>query len=308
MTEYLADKEATRFAPPTSVVALDICATSGTRPGPDCEHVVTEYFAADQIPPQAEDDFIQRLPIDLWTGLQANEFCPEAPYEATFVNLRVSGREDVVPRELRDAHTWVEETSAGRDWAQALNVPVPLRLPPDAACTDETERPEVSISQPAAGSRLLGDVLVVGTAYAPNFSAYLLDFGFSHDPGGWAPIDDPGPVPVNDGQLALWETSRTSYAGPITLRLTVFGPDNLFTEVEDRVTAEARVLLELQQPTATPTPTPTATPTATTTVTPTATPTPSSTPTVTLTVTPTDTATAEALPDGNTPTPESPNP
>src|SRR5690606_34991175 len=101
------------------------------------------------------------------------------------------------------------------------------------------------ITQPAAGSRLLGNVLVTGTANAPNFAGYLLDFGFSHDPGGWAPVDELRTAPVIDGQLALWETSRTSYAGPITLRLTVFGPDNPYTEGEDRVTAETRVLLEL---------------------------------------------------------------
>lgn len=307
MTAFLADKEASRFAPPSSVVALEICATSGTRPGPDCNHVITEYFAADQIPPPAADDFIQRIPIDLWTGLRANEHCPEAVYEAGFINLRVSGREEVVPRELRDARTWVEETAAGRAWAQALDVPLPLRLPPEEACTEATPRPEVAITQPAAGSRLLGDVLIAGTANAPNFAGFLLDFGFSHDPGGWAPVDALSTVPVDAGQLARWETSRTSYAGPVTLRLTVFGPDNPYTEGEDRVTAEARVLLELQQPTATPTPTLTATPTATTTATPTMTPTPSSTPTVTTTPEPsaTPTATTEVPDDG---TPDSPNP
>jgi membrane peptidoglycan carboxypeptidase len=299
MTAYLADKQASRFVPPTSVVALDICATSGTRPGPDCDHVITEYFAADQIPPPAGDDFIQRVPVDLWTGLRANEACPEAAYEAAFVNLRVSGREDVVPRELRDARTWVEETASGRAWAQALDVPLPLRLPPEEACTEETQRPEAAITQPAGGSRLLGNVLIAGTANAPNFAGYLLDFGFSHDPGGWAPVDDLHTQTVNDGQLALWESSRTSYAGPITLRLTVLGPDNPYTEGEDRVRAEARVLLELQQPTATPTPTPT------TTATPTATHTPSSTPTITATATPSPTATTGAPDDG---TPDSPNP
>lgn len=303
MTAYLTGQEAARFAPPSGVVALEICATSGTRPGPDCDHVVTEYFAADQIPPPAEEDFIQRVPVDLWTGLRANEFCPEAVYGAGFVNLRVSGREDVVPRELRNARAWVEETAAGRAWAQALNVPLPLRLPPEESCTEATQRPDAAITQPAAGSRLLGNVLVTGTANAPNFAGYLLDFGFSHDPGGWAPVDELRTAPVIDGQLALWETSRTSYAGPITLRLTVFGPDNPYTEGEDRVTAETRVLLELQQPTATPTSTPTTTPTPTTTATPTTTGTPTSTPTATPTVT--ATATTEAPDDG---TPDSPNP
>jgi membrane peptidoglycan carboxypeptidase len=311
MTRYLAGQQTAGFVQPNSVIPMEICATSGTRPGPGCERRVTEYFAVDQVPPPAEDDFIQRVPIDLWTGLRANDFCGEAVYEAGFVNLRVSGRDDVVPRELRNARTWVEETAAGRAWAEALSVPVPLRLPPDDECTPATERPVAAITHPVAGSQLLGDVPIFGSALAPNFAGYILDFGFSHDPGGWAPADEPRTVPVSNGQLGIWQTERTSYAGPITLRLTVYGPDNPYTEGEDRVTAEARVLLELQQPTATPTPTSTATPTATATATPTTTATPTSTPTVTLTPTdaPTATPTTEPAPtETPTATSESPNP
>ncbi|MDT8307163.1 MAG: transglycosylase domain-containing protein, partial [Anaerolineae bacterium] len=310
MSRYLAAEPAGSFVPPDSVVSLEICATSGTRPGPSCERTIAEYFAVDQAPPPAEADFIQRVAVDLWTGLRANEFCPEAVYEAGFVNLRVSGREEVVPRELRDARTWVEETAAGRAWAQALGVPVPLRLPPEGECTESTQRPEAVIAQPAPGSQLLGDIPIFGSALAPNFAGYLLDYGFSHDPGGWAPVTDLRTTQIGDGQLALWETGRTSYSGPITLRLTVFGPDNPFTEEEDRVTAEARVLLELLQPTATPTPTATATATPTATATATATPTPSATPTATEPV-PTATPTATSEPEATatpSPTPESPNP
>jgi penicillin-binding protein 1C len=310
MSRYLAGEPVSSFIPPESVVALEICATSGTRPGPACEQTLTEYFGVDHEPPAAEDDFIQRVPVDLWTGLRANEFCPEAVYEAGFVNLRVSGRDEVIPRELKDARTWVEETAAGRAWAQAFGVPVPLRLPPEAECNATTQRPEAVISQPAAGSRLLGDVPVVGSALAPNFAGYLLDYGFSHDPGGWAPVSDLNTTQIGNGQLAVWETTRTSYAGPITLRLTVFGPDNPFTEEEDRVTAEARVLLELEQPTPTPTPTATATATPTATPTATTTPTPSATPTATETV-PAATATATMEPEPEvtaTATSESPNP
>ncbi len=311
MTRYLADQPALSFVQPNSVIPMEICATSGARPGPDCERRITEYFAIDQAPPPAEEDFIQRIPIDLWTGVRANDFCNEAVYEAGFVNLRVSGRDDVVPRELRDARAWVEETAAGRAWAEALSVPVPLRLPPADECTPATERPVATITHPVAGSLLLGDVPIFGSALAPNFAGYILDFGFSHNPGGWAPADDPRAAPVNNAQLGIWQTERTSYTGPITLRLTVFGPDNPYTEGEDRVTAEARVLLELQQPTATPTPTSTATATATATATPTTTGTPTMTPTITLT--PTEAATATATPEPTatetpTATSESPNP
>jgi membrane peptidoglycan carboxypeptidase len=278
MESYLADRSPVPFPQPDDVTQLEICAASGTRPGPNCSRRITEYFAADQLPPEEAGDFVQRVPVDLWTGLRANEFCHEAVYQAPFVNLLVSGRESVLAREIKNARAWVEETAAGRAWAESMGLRVPLRLPPGEACTDGTPRPRVAITEPAGGSEIIGEVPVRGAATAPGFAGYLLDFGLSHDPGGWAPAGERQTQPVEDGLLGTWDTTSVSFEGPVTLRLTLFGPDNPFTEEVDPVTAEARVRLTLQQPTPTPTPTPTNTPTASPTPTATETPTPTATP------------------------------
>lgn len=292
MTAYLSGREAVAFTPPAGadVVQLEVCAASGTRAGPRCERQITEFFRADQLPPDHEAHFVQQTPIDLWTGLVANEFCSERVHQASFANLLVSGREGVQEREVTNARQWIEETAAGRAWANALGIALPLRLPPDEACDEETPRPEAAISAPGAGSEIIGEVPIEGRATAPGFAGYVVDFGLSHDPGGWAPVEERRRDGVEGGLLATWDTASVSFEGPVTIRLTVFGRDNPFTEEVDPVTAEARVPLILQQPTPTPTPTPTQTPT------PTETPTPTLTPTPTETSAPTDTPTPSATP------------
>jgi len=299
MTAYLSGRESVAFTPPAGadVVQVEICAASGTRAGPRCERQITEFFRADQLPPDHEAHFVQQTPIDLWTGLVANEFCGEAVYEASFANLLVSGREGVQEREITNARRWIEETAAGRAWASALGIALPLRLPPEDACDGDTPRPEVAISAPQAGSEIIDEVRVEGTATAPGFAGYVVEFGLSHDPGGWAPVEERRPDPVAGGLLATWDTASVSFDGPVTLRLTVFGRDNPFTGQVDPVTAEARILLTLLQPTPTPTPTPTETPTPTDTPTPTNTPTASPTPTETPIPTATSTPTPRLTPD-----------
>jgi 1A family penicillin-binding protein len=92
MSRVLANRPSVQFNRPAGIVDREICATSGTIPSAACPGRRTEIFAANQPPLGAEYDFLQQVPIDLWTGLRANEACPEAVFEASFVNLLVSGR------------------------------------------------------------------------------------------------------------------------------------------------------------------------------------------------------------------------
>lgn len=295
MTGFLASREAVAFSRPPDVVEMEICALSGAKPGPACSERVTELFANDQPPLDEEEDFVSETPVDLWTGLVANEYCEEAVYEAPFFNLRVSTREDVAARETDAARTWIEESAAGRAWANALGISLPLELPPQESCAPDTPRPEVAISAPGENVQVTGDVEIRGRAMAPNFAGYIVDYGLSHDPGGWGSVQGRRNEQVRDGVLATWDTGNIDSSGPVTVRVVVFGPDNPYTEDEDPVTAEARVHLMLLQPTATPTPTPTATASPTQTPTPTITPTASPSPTATeATREPTSTPTSEA--------------
>jgi 1A family penicillin-binding protein len=311
MTGYLANKPPVEFVRPPGIVEREICADSGTLPGPDCQNQMVELFAGDQLPPAEDQDFLTTVQVDLWTNLRANERCPEAVYEATFFNLLISGREEVLARERENARRWLEETPTGNAWAAGRNISLPLRLPPENACDENTPRPVVAISQPAANSQISGEIEVRGTAGGPNFAGYQVEYGLTHNPEGWGPVQEFRTHQVDNGLLAIWNTDSIGAGGPVTLRLVIFGPDNPYTEEIDPITLDARVPVDLLAPTATPTTTPTAT--ATPTDTPAATVTASATPTViiiqlpsatpTQEATPTPSSTPEATPT-DTPTPE----
>lgn len=295
MAQYLASFEPIPFPRPADVVDVEICADSGVRyAGNNCAERKVEQFAADQLPTEG-DSFLQQLPIDLWTNQIATDACRESVYDATFFNLVVVAPNDtVLQRNKQAAQSWLENSNAGRSWAEQRNISFPLRLPPTDYCNSETPRPRAEITAPTNGAEIINEIAIQGSAQAPNFTGYLLEYGLGQQPGGWAQVQDRRETAVDNNLLANWNTEGIQ-TGAITLRLTVFGPDNPYTTERDEVQLSRQISLQLLEPTATPTPTPTNTPTATNTPTPTNTPTATSTPTIT----PTPTATTEP----QTPTP-----
>jgi hypothetical protein len=244
---------------------------------------------------------VQRVPIDLWTGLRATEACPEDTYEATFGTLLVSGAENALDRERRLAEEWLENTSAGRSFAARKGITLPLGPPPEGSCDNNTPRPIAEFNFPPPGSTIPSGILEArGSANAPNFSYYQLEYGLGTDPQGWGDVVARVNNTVSNNTLVRWDASGVT-AGPITLRLRVVGPDNPYTPEIDPVTEETRLTINLLPPTGTPTATPTdtatptLTPTATQTATPTLTPTATTTdmPTVTPSATPSPTNTSE---------------
>lgn len=311
MSGYLANRQPSGFERPPAIVDIEICSDSGARPGPGCDRQITEQFAQNQLPSGSEKDFLQPQFVDLWTNLIANQNCTESVYEATFFNLVAYGREEIVPREKQNAQAWLERSPAGQAWAGARDVSLPLRLPPTAACDGNTPRPRAAITLPGPMDSLTGEIEIFGTAIGPNYGGYLVDFGLSHDPQGWAPVQEQRTHIVENGLLALWDTLELE-GGPATIRLIVLGPDNPYTSETDPISIEARVPVMIVEPTPTPTPTATETPTPTDTPTPTATPTATSTPTATLTPTATPVnpppATSTSVPETPLPPPSTATP
>ncbi|HSH05123.1 MAG TPA: transglycosylase domain-containing protein, partial [Anaerolineae bacterium] len=262
MTAYHAGRPLREFTPPSNIQAVEICADSGTKPSTGCLNRRTEIFHQDTPPLPSNQDFIQPIAIDLWTNQIANEHCNDAIYEANFFNLLYSGRQSVQNREQSAAQKWLQETGAGRSWVAERQLVFPLRLPPSNSCQPGQERPQVSITQPQANVKVTDIIEIIGTANAPNMSNYQLEYGLSHDPQGWAPIGDRRSEPVVNGLLGTLDTNSLP-SGPITIRLTVFGPDNPLTEANDPVQASFRLPFFILEPTPTPTPSPTATPTET---------------------------------------------
>ncbi|MDJ0753812.1 MAG: transglycosylase domain-containing protein [Ardenticatenaceae bacterium] len=286
MTGVLTQQPAVPFARPAGIVDLEVCADSGSLPSPSCTNRKREIFSQNNPPLPADQDFLQAVPIDLWTGLQANDNCDENVYEANFANLLVSGRDAVRQRELQQARRWIEETNSGRQWAASRNIAIPLQFPPQNSCDRTTARPILEISEPRPFAEVESEVNVIGSVNAPNFDGYQIDYGLTHDPGGFANVQERRNTPVNNGSLFEGDLSEIA-TGALTLKVILFGPDNPFTPEEDPITQELLLPLTVLEPTPTPTSTPTETPTATATATITVTPSPTSTaePTATATAT-----------------------
>ncbi|KAA3662856.1 MAG: hypothetical protein DWQ04_12285, partial [Chloroflexi bacterium] len=177
MTQYHATKQPLDFARPPGVVDVEICADSGTRPGNDCANRRIEIFAEDQLPLDNNQDFIQNVPIDLWTNLRANDNCTESVIEAGFFTLLVSGNDEVIGREQQRAREWLETTSAGQRWASQHNIGLPLQLPPSQSCDENTPRPTIEITDPQANSDIIETIEIRGSVSAPTFSSYQVEFG-----------------------------------------------------------------------------------------------------------------------------------
>jgi penicillin-binding protein 1C len=266
-----ADLPVRDFVRPPAIVEHEICATSGARPTDYCPGRKVEVFAEDQPPLDEEHDWYQMVKIDAFTGLLANEFCPDHVVEQLMV---------------------VITDERGREWAQAHpDYFGGLPLVPLETCTESTDRPQVFITEPASGSTVTGIVSVVGTVQLPNFDRYEAQYGIGRNPQGWGWISGPHLAQVRDGLLTEWDTSHLA-SGSYTLRITAFDRE------QHRV--EARVQVHVAAPTETPTPVRSPTPIATPTLPPTFTPMPVLTPTPT--ATPILPPTSTPMP-GLTPTP-----
>ena len=111
------------------------------------------------------------------------------------------------------------------------------------------------ITSPKNGERLSGVVQIIGTATHPQFQRYELHFGpVPNNTDQWYGIGDPVPTQVENGLLAVWDTTYIP-DGTYAIRLRVVRQDGNYTE------KIVQVVIVNSEPTPTPTPAePTATP------------------------------------------------
>ena len=99
----------------------------------------------------------------------------------------------------------------------AVLIAAPVRLP--AALGTAT------IADPQPGQALRGVVLIRGTAQQPAFDHYEVSFSYEPNPtADWFAIEAAGSSPVQNGQLASWDTTQIA-DGAYQLRLRVFSSD-----------------------------------------------------------------------------------
>lgn len=115
------------------------------------------------------------------------------------------------------------------------------------------DSPPVTITSPAAGEVVRGEVAVIGTMDATNFASAQLDFKYASDEGDtWFPLAALS-QPALDSPLYLWNTAFVT-DGDYVLRLRVTFTDGTFQE------ATVPITIQNDAPLLTPTPAFTSTP------------------------------------------------
>jgi membrane peptidoglycan carboxypeptidase len=237
----LENNPAAKFTQPTNVSVNQVCADTGSRNLANCANIRNEYFANSLLPP--EQTLVQRLTVDSWSGLIANDFCPNHRIEATFASIG-----DL------SAVTWINTTSQGNAYAQRVGLVVPIAPPPTASCDANTPIPVGAISSPAGGVSIQGVVAILGQVNAPDFGRYQIEYA----PAGtenYQLIGSPltATQPNANSTLGQWDT-RTVTNGSYNLRLTVFANNayNGFITYTTPVTVNNPAVIPTAIPTSTP--------------------------------------------------------
>ncbi len=264
---------------PQGITDHVICALSGTFPSQWCSRQTTEFFASDQPPLPKEEDLMQVVLLDSWTGLRASAECGEITSEKMVLNVQDSW-----------ARRWLRRDPQGQNLAQELGFKKELEFMPTRACKIDDPRANLSFISPRSGDTITTSPLQIQVvADATDWFEWVrVDFGLGLDPDSWQsleqrnnPIKDPG---------VIYEWDLTDFpAGPVVLRLVMRSTEGTMVEVK----LPLNIQIPTPTPTQTPTPTETPIPTSTPTITPTETlaPWPTETP-----VPPTETLTPSASP------------
>jgi membrane peptidoglycan carboxypeptidase len=237
------------FAPPNGIFQQQICSNTGAafdpaQPTTGCGSVRTELFVQSMPPLPAGTGFVQTVNIDTWSGLTANEFCPNNTIQQQYLSI-----------DNPAAIQWLQ-TPQGQAWAQQNGITGAIMSPPPSACTVNTQNPILAINAPANGQQLIGTTQITGSAQASNFRQYTLEVAPQSSPTNFVLIANPSTTQVNNGVLATWDTTTVAN-GNYVLRLAVYNTSNGYAYR----TVQISVNNPLPTATQTPLPTPTLFPT-----------------------------------------------
>jgi len=200
------------FPNPPGLIQAQICSDTGTLPPATCSSLRTELFVQGQEPPSADQAFVQQVAVDTWTGLRANEFCPDNRVTATVININDP-----------TAVAWLNSPQGAAD-AQRLGISAgTVTTVPTDVCSVNTEVPIARILSPTEGQTLTtGPTQVFGTASATQtFNRYQLEYASAVQPDVFTIIGGPVTTPQNSGVLGTWNTQQLPN-GAYILRLAMF--------------------------------------------------------------------------------------
>ncbi|MGB8646498.1 MAG: transglycosylase domain-containing protein [Anaerolineae bacterium] len=181
------------FVEPPGMSHVDVCATSGLLPTPECPQVVKELFIKGKEPKQ-RDNIWQTFRIFRPNGKLATAFDPPDQ-----VDTKVF---PVYPPEAQD---WVKQTNQPQ---------APTDF--DTTYAASTAGGDLAILSPAPYSYIHGAVNIVGNAKISDLKEWQVAVGAGLDPTQWQSIGG-GSGPVDNGTLATWNTTDN---GLYTIQLT----------------------------------------------------------------------------------------
>ncbi len=198
------------FENPGGVVAREICRTTGTLNFAACPEPTTDLFLHEQYPPGPEAGFLQRVAVDSWTMLRANEFCAGHVIEQNFAAVREAAALD-----------WLNNSDAGRAYAESLDMRLPVRPAPTEACAQGQQLPLINLSSPNDGAVLRGPVELRGQVSAPDFDKFQLLYASAAEPETFYPISASlAQMPHYGTPLGIWDTAAAGLPnGDYILRL-----------------------------------------------------------------------------------------
>lgn len=227
-----------QFSPPGDVITAQICIDTGAQPGGNCPSGTrNEYFLGAQPPPPADQGLVQTIPVDTWTGLRANNLCPQNQETRVFASISDPF-----------AVQWLNSGS-GQPTARRLGLPIPFETAPTAACDQNTVLPNASISSPTDGQPVQGTITVMGSASAQDFNRYQLEVAPENAPTNFAIAFGPAQTQTTGGTLGTIDTTRIPN-GVYILRLAMFSGSGGYVYRTIRIVVNNPI----------PTPTPTAIP------------------------------------------------
>lgn len=166
MQAGLAGLPVVDFARPNTVLDYQVCDYTGAiYSGATCPGgtALTEVAFSNQPPPSADRGFLTTLKVDSFSGLLANENCPDFIEERSYVNIN-----DLTAIE------WLNNNPNGQAFAQAHNIQIPVAasVPPTQSCQPGQPRPQVIISSPLPNQEVSGLTEMRGTVTVPGFTSY----------------------------------------------------------------------------------------------------------------------------------------
>ena len=203
---------ASTWEQPLDVSTVQVCSPSGMLPTSICPTVVSDVFLNGNEPTQLDTLYVKKS-VNRETGLLATVF---------------------TPTELIEDQIYLDVPADVRQWAigAGLNVP-PLGY--DAISAVQSD-PAVQISSPVLFSPVSGKVTIKGTVAVDNLASFQVQVGQGINPQSWQQVGDTGTSPVNEGQLAVWDT--TGLDGLYAIRLNVVDKNNQIKSTVIQVTVD----------------------------------------------------------------------